>query len=78
MKKYKRLLRPIILLIIFGATVTLVSIEKFNVDNPFAVVNELFQITFTDKQYVEIQAYPKVMLAKSGVSLNDYEKLWLY
>lgn len=61
-----------IVLVILLAMTTFVSFAKFNVANPFAVANGLFQIAFTDNQYVEIQAYPKAILAKPGTSLKDY------
>jgi len=40
--------------------------------NPLSTANGLFQIVFTEKEYIEIQKYPKVILAKPNVSLRDY------
>lgn len=63
---------PVLALVILFIIATFVSIAKFNVANPFAVFNGLCQITFADKQYAEIQTYPKVIVAKPQTSLESY------
>ncbi len=51
----------------------LISVDKFSTTNPFAVANGVFQITFTSKEYIEIQKSPKVIIAKSNSA--PYEAL---
>ena len=41
-----------------------ISYAKFNTVNPFSVASGYFQISVLDKEYVEIQASPKVVLAQ--------------
>lgn len=51
------------LFVCFGVSVFTSSI-KFGVDNPFTVIRGLYQVSFTDTEYVELQQYPKVIIAK--------------
>lgn len=60
-----------ILIISFIAVI--VAMDKFSTANPFAAVNGLLQITFTKKEYVQIQNSPRVVIAKSEG--NSYERL---
>lgn len=61
-----------ILVMLFVVSV-IVSMDKFSTSNPFAVINGLFQITFSSKEYVEIQKSPKVIIAKADGA--SYEEL---
>lgn len=65
MKKHikKVIIITVLFLALFGISI-LISLEKFNVENPFSVAIGLYKITFTDTEYVEIQEYPKVIIAK--------------
>ena len=51
-------------LIIFVLGSCFISYAKFNTVNPFSVASGYFQISVLDKEYVEIQALPKVVLAQ--------------
>lgn len=57
-------------LVIVVAISIFISMSKFSVTNPVSVISGLYQICFTDTEYVEIQEYPKVMIAKQ-TSSND-------
>lgn len=57
------------LLVLLGIAI-FISLSKFNVENPFSVVTGLYKITFTDTEYVKIQEYPKVIIAKPN-NAND-------
>lgn len=64
--KNKRLIIVIgILLTLLIALSSFISIYKFNAKNPFKVGIGLIQIFATDKEYVEIQSSPKVIISKS-------------
>lgn len=58
-------------IIILGMA-TFFAYSKFNVINPFSTASGLIQIALTDREYVEIQKYPKVIVAKPEASLQDY------
>jgi len=50
-----------------------VSYIKFDTANPFSAASGFIQITVADKDYVEIQRSPKVILAQpSGVLFLEY------
>jgi len=63
----------LILLVILGMA-SFFSYSKFNVLNPFSVTYGLVQVIFMDKEYIEIQKYPKVIVAKPSVTLQEYMK----
>ena len=64
--------------LIYGVTCFL-SYAKFHVNDPVAVAGGLAQILWTDAEHVEIQEYPKVIIAKPESSLDRYmEKHKLY
>ncbi len=69
-KNKKRSLKIVITVLVFAILVTsllgscFISYVTFNTANPFAVVSGYFQITVLDKEYVEIQNAPKVVLAQ--------------
>lgn len=46
-----------------------VSYLKFDTANPFSAASGFIQITVLDKDYVEIQGYPKVILAQPNDAL---------
>lgn len=71
-KRIKIILIVSVILIILIAVSSFVSYIKFNVANPFSTASGLIQITFTEKEYVQIQQYPKVIIAKPGEGLLDY------
>lgn len=49
-----------------------VSYAKFNTRNPFATAVGLAEVVFTDDYFVEIQSYPKVIVAKPQFSIEEY------
>ncbi|HHY41425.1 MAG TPA: hypothetical protein GX514_01020 [Thermoanaerobacterales bacterium] len=71
-KKAKIIIVQFLLLIVVIGLSSFISYYKFSVLNPLSTARGLFQILFTEKEYVEIQKYPKVILAKPSVSLSDY------
>jgi|HigsolmetaGSP11D_1036233.scaffolds.fasta_scaffold02171_8 hypothetical protein len=72
-KTRKYLIICIVFVILLGVS-SFISYAKFQVLNPFSTYSGLVQIVFTDKEYVEIQKYPKVIIAKPNASLQDYMK----
>lgn len=74
MKSRKSKIFPGILIaaILCTALASFASYAKFTVLNPFTTVNGLAKLMLTDVEHIEIQAYPKVMIAKPNASLNDY------
>jgi len=75
MSKNKRaniIVAQFLLLIAVISLSSFISYSKFSVCNPFSTAKGLFQILFTEKEYIEIQKYPKVILAKPSASLSKY------
>jgi len=72
-KKGKIAVACFVILVILGAA-SFISYSKFNVINPFSTAYGLIQIVFMDKEYIEIQRYPRVIVAKPSASLQDYMK----
>ena len=65
------LVSEVLLIIILGSC--FISYATFNTLNPFSVASGYFQISVLDKEYVEIQASPKVVLAQpNGEVFIDY------
>lgn len=58
-----------ILLIVVLLGSCFVSYLKFDTANPFSAVSGFIQITVTDKDYIEIQRSPKVILAQPSDAL---------
>ena len=52
----------------------------FGVYNPLRVTNGFIQVRILNKDYYEIQEYPKVMIANKDLNLVDYMKNlgWTY
>lgn len=59
----------IVLLIVALLGSCLVSYLKFDTANPLSAASGFIQITVLDKDYVEIQSYPKVILAQPNDAL---------
>jgi hypothetical protein len=70
--KTRKILALCLALIIVLSIASFISYSKFNVLNPFSTISGLIQIAFTDKEYIEVQNYPKVIIAKPNASLQDY------
>lgn len=73
-KKGKIMIGILATFIIILGIGSFLSYSKFSVINPFSTTHGLLQIMFTEKEYLELQSYPKVILAKPTLSLNDYMK----
>ena len=56
------LVSAVLIIILLGSC--FISYAIFNTGNPFSVVSGYFQISVLDKEYVKIQASPKVVLAQ--------------
>ncbi len=53
-------------------TGSFISNSKFGVLNPLSTGYGLYQVVFTEKEFIELQKYPKVIVAKPNASLSDY------
>ena len=73
-RKTRKILVICLALIMTLGMASFISYSKFNVLNPFSTVSGLIQVVFTDKEYIEVQKYPKVIIAKPSASLQDYMK----
>ena len=71
MKHRKLLLVVLAVVLIYGAA-AFASYAKFHVVNPISAAAGLTQILLTEKEYMEIQDDPKVILAQPDASLDDY------
>lgn len=60
--KNKIIIRIIIILIAIIGVGSFISYSKFGVVNPFSTANGLIKVMFTEKEYIEIQKYPKVIV----------------
>ena len=71
-RKWKRKKRivitslAVVLLIVALLGSCFVSYVKFDTANPFSATNGFIQVVVADKDYIEIQKSPKVMLAQPG------------
>jgi len=71
-KKIKIIIVGSFLLMFIAGTGAFISYSKFNVINPISTAKGLLQVVFTEKEYVEIQKYPRVIIAKPSASLREY------
>lgn len=65
----------ILILIVALITVTLsiiTSYHYFHIFNPLVVSKGLYQVVVSEKDYVQIKDYPKVIIANSDMLLEDY------
>lgn len=71
-RKWKRKKRivitslAVVLLVVALLGSCFVSYVKFDTANPFSAANGFIQVVVADKDYIEIQKSPKVMLAQPG------------
>lgn len=61
----------IVLIVIFF---TIIFGGMFGECNPLSVINGFVQVRILNKDYYEIQEYPKVMIANKDLNLVDYMK----
>lgn len=71
-KRTKTMLIIIVFLLIFNVSSITISYSIFKVYNPLAAINGLAQVALMEKEYVQIQKYPKVIIADPNTSLEDF------
>lgn len=71
-KKIKIFVGVLALVILMIGVSSFVSYAKFGAVNPFLTANGLIKVMLTDIESVEIQQYPKVIVAKPDASLDKY------
>ena len=74
MKKIKHLTLLTTIIIILIVSSINISNSIFGVSNPFITFNGFIQIYVFNKDYYEIQEYPKNMIANKDLDLVDYMK----
>lgn len=62
----------IIFLFVFIISSITISYDKYKVYNPLAVLTGLAQVVLMEKEYVQIQKYPKVIIASPNTMLEDF------
>lgn len=79
-KKIKRIILLATIIVLIVVFCTIISGDVFGVYNPLSVTNGFIQVFILDKDYYEIQEYPKVMIANKDLNLVDYMKNlgWTY
>ena len=79
-KKIKRIILLATIIVLIAVFFTVISGDVFGVYNPLRVTNGFIQVCILDKDYYEIQEYPKVMIANKDLNLVDYMKNlgWTY
>ena len=79
-KKIKRIILLATIIVLIAVFFTVISGDVFGVYNPLRVTNGFIQVRILDKDYYEIQEYPKVMIANKDLNLVDYMKNlgWTY
>ena len=79
-KKIKRIILLTTIIVLIAVFCTVISGGVFGECNPLRVINGLIQVRILDKDYYEIQEYPKVMIANKDLNLVDYMKNlgWTY
>lgn len=79
-KKNKSIILLISIIVLIVVFCTVISGGVFGECNPLRVINGLIQVRILDKDYYEIQEYPKIMIANKDLSLVDYMKNlgWTY
>lgn len=79
-KKNKRIILLTTIIVLIAVFCTVISGGVFGVYNPVSTTNGLIQVCILNKDYYEIQEYPKVMIANKDLNLVDYMKNsgWTY
>ena len=71
-KQIKIIIGVLIMTILIIGVSSFTSYAKFGVINPISTAYGLIKVMFTDTEYVEIQQYPRVIVAKPDTSLDKY------
>ena len=79
-KKNKSIILLISIIVLIAVFCTVISGAVFGVYNPLSVTNGFIQVRILNKDYYEIQEYPKIMIANKDLNLVDYMKNlgWTY
>ena len=79
-KKKKSIILLISIIVLIAVFCTVISGNVFGVYNPLSVTNGFIQVRILNKDYYEIQEYPKIMIANKDLNLVDYMKNlgWTY
>ena len=79
-KKIKRIILLTTIIVLIAVFCTVISGGVFRECNPLSVINGFIQVRILNKDYYEIQEYPKVMIANKDLNLVDYMKNlgWTY
>lgn len=79
-KKNKSIILLISIIVLIAVFCTVISGGVFRECNPLSVINGFIQVRILNKDYYEIQEYPKIMIANKDLSLVDYMKNlgWTY
>lgn len=73
-KKNKSIILLISIIVLIAVFCTVISGGVFGECNPLSVINGFIQVLILNKDYYEIQEYPKVMIANKDLNLVDYMK----
>ncbi len=79
-KKNKSIILLATIIVLIAVFCTVISGGVFGECNPLRVINGFIQVRILNKDYYEIQEYPKVMIANKDLNLVDYMKNlgWTY
>ncbi len=79
-KKIKSIILLVTIIVLIAVFCTVISGGVFGECNPLRVINGFIQVRILDKDYYEIQEYPKIMIANKDLNLVDYMKNlgWTY
>ena len=79
-KKIKSIILLTTIIVLIAVICTVISGGVFGECNPLRVINGFIQVRILDKDYYEIQEYPKIMIANKDLNLVDYMKNlgWTY
>lgn len=72
MKKRKVCIMLVFIAIIIVILSIITSYHYFKIYNPLVALQGLYQVVVSEKEYVQIQDYPKVIIADSDMMLEDY------
>lgn len=79
-KKIKHIILLTTIIVLIAVFCTVISGGVFRECNPLSVINGFIQVRILNKDYYEIQEYPKVMIANKDLNLVEYMKNlgWTY
>ena len=79
-KKNKSIILLVTIIVLIAVFCTIISGDVYGECNPLRVINGFIQVCILNKDYYEIQEYPKIMIANKDLNLVDYMKNlgWTY